>query len=134
MEFHCSVNEEEEKVYEGFITAILKQLSGHYVELSKQKYSSNIVEKSIVNSTEMKDHSIYDEILDSNAIVQLLENHFGTYVLQKTLQSLTSDELKRVDTTFRSSRLVNSNHGVNLLNKWRQIVNKATKDYYHDSV
>ena len=64
MEFHCSVNEEEEKVYEGFITAILKQLSGHYVELSKQKYSSNVVEKSIVNSVQLNDQIIFNDILN----------------------------------------------------------------------
>ena len=125
MEFHCSVNEEEEKVYEGFITAILKQLSGHYVELSKQKYSSNVVEKSIVNSVELKDQIIFNEILNENAIVQLLENHFGIYVLQKTLQSLTSDELKKVDSEVKEKLQVNGNYGVALLSKWKQIVNKV---------
>ena len=125
MEFHCSVNEEEEKVYEGFITAILKQLSGHYVELSKQKYSSNVVEKSIVNSTELKDQIIFNEILNENAIVQLLENHFGIYVLQKTLQSLSSEELKKVDSEVKEKLQVNGNYGVALLSKWKQIVNKV---------
>ena len=125
MEFHCRVNEEEEKVYEGFITAILKQLSGHYVELSKQKYSSNVVEKSIVNSVELKDQIIFNEILNENAIVQLLENHFGIYVLQKTLQSLSSEELKKVDSEVKEKLQVNGNYGVALLNKWKQIVNKV---------
>lgn len=125
MEFHCSVNEEEEKVYEGFITAILKQLSGHYVELSKQKYSSNVVEKSIVNSVQLNDQIIFNEILNENAIVQLLENHFGIYVLQKTLQSLSSEELKKVDSEVKEKLQVNGNYGVALLNKWKQIVNKV---------
>ena len=119
------MSEEEKKVYECFITAILKQLSGHYVELSKQKYSSNVVEKSIVNSTELKDQIIFNEILNENAIVQLLENHFGIYVLQKTLQSLTSDELKKVDSEVKEKLQVNGNYGVALLNKWKQIVNKV---------
>lgn len=125
MEFHCSVNEEEEKVYEGFITAILKQLSGHYVELSKQKYSSNVVEKSIVNSVQLNDQIIFNEILNENAIVQLLENHFGIYVLQKTLQSLSSEELKKVDSEVKEKLQVNGNYGVALLSKWKQIVNKV---------
>ena len=125
MEFHCSVIEEEERVYEGFITAILKQLSGHYVELSKQKYSSNVVEKSIVNSVQLNDQIIFNEILNENAIVQLLENHFGIYVLQKTLQSLSSEELKKVDSEVKEKLQVNGNYGVALLNKWKQIINKV---------
>ena len=117
---------EEVVKYEEFIRGVLKELSGHYIELSKQKYSSNVVEKSIVNSAQLGDHAIYDELLEFPAIMQLLENHYGTYVLQKTLQSLSPDELKRIDTSFRGSRLVNNNHSMSLLNKWKQIVNKVS--------
>ena len=77
-----------------------------------------------MNSAQLGDQGIYDELLEISAILQLLENHFGTYVLQKTLQSLSLEELRRVDSTFRGSRLV-TNHNMGLLNKWKQIVNKA---------
>ena len=113
------------ETYKSLIRGVLDVLSGHYIELSKQKYSSNVVEKSIVNSAQLGDQAIYKELLDIQAIMQLLENHFGIYVLQKTLQSLSMDELKEVDAAFRGSRLVNTNHGMTLLNKWRSIVNKV---------
>lgn len=121
----CSATEEETRTYRGFIEGVLSQLAGHYVELSKQKYSSNVVEKSIVNSKMLGSRAVYDELLEPSAIVQLLENHFGTYVLQKTLQTLSKEELRRVDAEIRTHRLVLNGHGANLLNKWKQILSKA---------
>ena len=102
----CSATEEETRTYRGFIEGVLSQLAGHYVELSKQKYSSNVVEKSIVNSKMLGSRAVYDELLEPSAIVQLLENHFGTYVLQKTLQTLSKEELKSVDEEVRGTRAV----------------------------
>lgn len=114
----------EEVKYEEFIHGVLKELSGHYIELSKQKYSSNVVEKSIVNSAQLGDHTIYDELLDFPAIMQLLDNHYGIYVLQKTLQSLSSNELFELDGKVKES-FQGGNWNTSLLNKWKQILNKA---------
>ena len=121
-----SVDNEVKMKSESFIRGVLARLQGHYVELSKQKYSSNVVEKSIANSVLLDDRAIFDELLAIPAILQLLDNHFGTYVLQKTLQSLQVVELKKVDVEVRSSKLVNGGHGVSLLNKWKQIVIRST--------
>ena len=104
---------------------VLNHLQKHYVELSKQKYSSNVVEKSIANSVLLGDETIFDELLAIPAILQLLENHFGTYVLQKTLQSLKVEELKKVDAEVRGCKAMNGSHGSSLLNKWKQILNKV---------
>ena len=120
----CSATEEETRTYRGFIEGVLSQLAGHYVELSKQKYSSNVVEKSIVNSKMLGSRAVYDELLEQSAIVQLLENHFGTYVLQKTLQTLSKEELKSVDEEVRGTRAV-VGHGAGIMNKWRQILNRV---------
>lgn len=119
-----SATEEETCTYRGFIEGVLSQLAGHYVELSKQKYSSNVVEKSIVNSKMLGSRAVYDELLEQSAIVQLLENHFGTYVLQKTLQTLSKEELKSVDEEVRGTRAV-VGHGAGIMNKWRQILNRV---------
>ena len=120
----CSATEEETRTYRGFIEGVLSQLASHYVELSKQKYSSNVVEKSIVNSKMLGSRAIYDELLEPSAVVQLLENHFGTYVLQKTLQTLSKEELKSVDEEVRGTRAV-VGHGAGIMNKWRQILNRV---------
>ena len=118
-------SEKDLQKYYSFIRGVLGQLAGHYVELSKQKYSSNVVEKSIANSVLLKDNTIFDELLSLSAISQLLDNHFGTYVLQKTLKSLPRDRLKEIDTEVKGSRNFSSGHGQNLLSKWKQILSKA---------
>lgn len=115
---------EEVVKYEEFIRGVLKELSGHYIELSKQKYSSNVVEKSIVNSAQLGDHAIYDELLEFPAVMQLLDNHYGIYVLQKTLQSLSSIELSGLDEKVKES-FQSGNWNTSLMNKWKQILNKA---------
>lgn len=95
------------------------------MELSKQKYSSNVVEKSIANSILLGDHAIFDELLKLTSISQLLDNHFGLYVLQKTLQSLSAEELKRVDEEVRSSKMMSGNgHGAILYTKWKQVATR----------
>lgn len=124
-EVTASATEAEGAIYRGFIEGVLGQLAGHYVELSKQKYSSNVVEKSIVNSKLLGSPSIFEELLEPGAIVQLLENHFGTYVLQKTLQTMSREEVKRVDAEVRGNRVAMGSHGGNLLNKWKQILSRV---------
>ena len=101
-----------------------RSVLGHVVEYCCQKYSSNVVEKSIVNSKMLGSRAVYDELLEPSAIVQLLENHFGTYVLQKTLQTLSKEELKSVDEEVRGTRAV-VGHGAGIMNKWKQILSKA---------
>ena len=124
-EVTASATEAEAAIYRGFIEGVLGRLAGHYVELSKQKYSSNVVEKSIVNSKLLGSPSIFEELLEPGAIVQLLENHFGTYVLQKTLQTMSREEVKRVDAEVRGNRVAMGSHGGNLLNKWKQILSRV---------
>ena len=123
--FMDRVSEEQRGRYKSFINGILANLQGHYVELSKQKYSSNVVEKSITNSILLGNHAIFDELLAISAVLQLLENHFGTYVLQKTLQSIDPDRLKELDVDVRNCRQMTGSHGSNLINRWKQILNKV---------
>lgn len=123
--FTDSAPEAELEKYRSFVRGVLNHLQKHYVELSKQKYSSNVVEKSIANSVLLDDRAIFDELLAIPAILQLLDNHFGTYVLQKTLQSLKVEELKKVDAEVRGCKAMNGSHGSSLLNKWKQILNKV---------
>lgn len=122
-----STSLEDQERHKDFIRGILANLQNHYVELSKQKYSSNVVEKSIANSLLLQDHTIFEELLKISSISQLLDNHFGTYVLQKTLQSLSAEELKKIDSTVRASRMGTGNgHGTSLYNKWKQIITRCT--------
>lgn len=121
----------EEKLarYYSIIRGILSKLAGHYLELSKQKYSSNVVEKSITNSVMLGDNTIFRELLTVSAVQQLLDNHYGMFVLQKLLQSIPPQwskeierQMKDIEKQLKGGRMGN---GPNLFEKWRQLLNKV---------
>ena len=102
------------------------------MELSKQKYSSNVVEKSIANSVQMEDNTIFKELLVVPAVQQLLDNHYGMFVLQKLLQSIPPRWSKEIDKQMRDiekqlkgGRSGGMGNGSNFLEKWKQLVNKV---------
>ena len=70
----CSATEEETRTYRGFIEGVLSQLAGHYVELSKQKYSSNVVEKAILLNDDELTTKITEEIVASQEVEMLLHH------------------------------------------------------------
>lgn len=122
------------------INAILHKLAGSYVELSKQKFSSNVVEKCLLFITETEYQFILDvcfstvhhkeqELFEPKAFVSLLCNHFGCYVLQRAISlpiySKYHDRIYRL--IYDNFELLNA-HGNNMLNKWKQVLNH-NKDY-----
>ena len=115
---------EKEEWREEVIGEVLARLRGSFVELSKQKYSSNVVEKAVADSAVMGRREVFEELLEVSAIAQLLENHFGTYVLQKTLQSLKPEERRKVGAEVQSSFYMMGGRGTSLLSKWKQIMSR----------
>lgn len=125
----CRYSEEKVARYYSIIRGILSKLAGHYLELSKQKYSSNVVEKSITNSVMLGDNTIFKELLAVSAVQQLLDNHYGMFVLQKLLQSIppqwskeVEKQMKDVEKQLKGGRMGN---GPNLFEKWKQLLNKV---------
>ena len=55
-------------------------------EYSKQKYSSNVVEKCLELSNDNSCEKIINSLKNENIIINILFNKFGNYVLQKALQ------------------------------------------------
>lgn len=74
------------------ITHIIDSLRGHMHELSLQKYSSNVLEKCLVNAGDKDRNKIINEILNppnfrpSEAVHVLLFHRFGNYVFQQALE------------------------------------------------
>ena len=73
----CSATEEETRTYRGFIEGVLSQLASHYVELSKQKYSSNVVERVILLGDEDLSEAIVMEIVQCSHLELLLHHDVG---------------------------------------------------------
>jgi len=72
---------------------LIDGLKGHVFELSLQKYSSNVLEKCLANSTDKDRNKIINEILNppdnmkpSEAVHRLLFHQFGNYVFQQALE------------------------------------------------
>lgn len=74
------------------VTAIVDALKGNMFELSLQKFSSNVLEKCLLNSPDKDRDKIINEILNpkdilpSEAIRQLLFHQYGNYVFQQALE------------------------------------------------
>ncbi|KAL8156425.1 pumilio homolog 12 [Apium graveolens] len=64
---------------------ILDQLEGNYVDLSIQKYSSNVVEKCLKYAGEERVFSIIQELINSSRIDQIMQDPYGNYVVQAAL-------------------------------------------------
>lgn len=72
---------------------LIDGLKGHVFELSLQKYSSNVLEKCLANSTDKDRNKIINEILNppdnqkpSDTVHRLLFHQFGNYVFQQALE------------------------------------------------
>ena len=61
-------------------------------ELSKQKFSSNVVEKIIELIDVTRKEKIISKILDENCINVLIRNKFGKYVVQKTFKLMNMNQ------------------------------------------
>ncbi|XP_049932330.1 uncharacterized protein LOC116248757 isoform X2 [Nymphaea colorata] len=66
-------------------THVIDQLEGHFVNLSTQKYSSNVVEKCLKMSEDEKRALIIHELIDDPRLGQLLQDPFANYVVQSAL-------------------------------------------------
>jgi len=73
-------------------TCIIDALKGRMFELAQQKFSSNVLEKCLVNAAEKDRNKIINEILNpsccppSQAVHTLLFHQYGNYVFQQALE------------------------------------------------
>ncbi|CAN6449690.1 unnamed protein product [Victoria cruziana] len=66
---------------------VLYKLKGHFLSLSLQKYSSNVVEECLKASAEKELTQIIRELLESPDFFVLLKGEYGNYVAQSALRA-----------------------------------------------
>lgn len=116
------------EVREEISNRCIESLSGHFAQLSKSKYSSNVAEKCITVCELKENRSIRDELLNPSVIATLLDTHFGSGILQKQLAYLPADEIKAVSEAMSKYRISGTNQqNTNLQTKYRQLVDKINK-------
>ncbi|KAI4340594.1 hypothetical protein MLD38_025413 [Melastoma candidum] len=75
---------------------ILDQLEGKYVDLSMQKYSSNVIEKCLKHAGTESHIRIIRELIDHPWFDQIMQDPYGNYVVQAALsesEGIIKDEL-----------------------------------------
>ena len=70
---------------------IFKYITGNVLELSKQKFSSNVIDKFIITNNIFSKKLIRD-ILDKNLIKELIFDKYGNYVIQKAIHVSENDQ------------------------------------------
>lgn len=67
--------------------AILNAFSGHVLELSCNKFSSNVVEKSLVHVEPEVQHALLMEMysVDDEILLAMLQDSFGNYLIQSSI-------------------------------------------------
>ena len=105
------------------IIEVISQFNGKYVNLSMQKYSSNVVERCI-EKDELILGKYIKEICESDRIAEVMKNNFGNYVIQKALK-ISKGEIKNllISTVSRNISKLNDKK---LISKWKSIVGGYT--------
>eukprot|EP01105_Mastigella_eilhardi_P022026 TRINITY_DN5393_c0_g1_i1.p1 TRINITY_DN5393_c0_g1~~TRINITY_DN5393_c0_g1_i1.p1 ORF type:complete len:648 (+),score=176.61 TRINITY_DN5393_c0_g1_i1:83-2026(+) len=71
--------------FDGVVCNLARQLAGHVVELSMQKFSSNVIEKLVQFGDREASFAVIQELVDCRDITALLQDPFANYVVQTTL-------------------------------------------------
>ncbi|KAI3900928.1 hypothetical protein MKW98_026495 [Papaver atlanticum] len=103
---------------------ICNELRRHLLQLSKDKYGSNVVEKCIESNA--TDVVVSQLLSDCKQLVELAQDKFGNYVIQKALKLSKGKPLRQlVDVLCKcSGELENHPNGRNVYNLVKRILSK----------
>lgn len=77
-------------------TALYNGLRGHYAQLSRQKFSSNVVEKMLrINDTHIRS-GIISELCETEVLQSLLACSYGNYVVQNVLYVASPEQSRLI--------------------------------------
>jgi hypothetical protein len=80
-----------------YTAEIIRRLRGHFAELSMQKFSSNVVEKSLqLADRDTRRDLIHELISNQDTMRQLLHDPYGNYCVQRALQVAESPQLEQM--------------------------------------
>ncbi|KAF7831057.1 pumilio-like protein 1-like isoform X1 [Senna tora] len=81
-------------------SAIVKQLTGQIVQMSQQKFASNVIEKCLTFGTPTERQVLVNEMLgstDENEPLQvMMKDQFANYVVQKVLETCDDQQLELI--------------------------------------
>ena len=113
---------DEKKILE----PIYLYISSNIVELSKQKFSSNVTDTFIMKKDEFSKRLI-DDIIKNNQVKDMIKDQFGNYVIQKAMSISDEETLNKIIEQIKPiiPELLLSNLGKKIVNKLMQQYNAA---------
>eukprot|EP01083_Nonionella_stella_P089089 248560_1 len=107
-------------------TQIKQKMNGKYVRFSKQKFSSNVVEKCLRHSTREWRYNIMRQLIASAG--ELISDKYGNYCLQTVLH-VADRQMVDEFTQAVSPHLEHLRE--NVKSKWKKLLEQANKKYVH---
>ena len=106
------------------IEPIYLYISSNIVELSNQKYSSNVVDTFIMKKDEFS-KQIINDIIKNNQIKDMIKDQYGNYVIQKAMSISDSETLNKIIEQIKPiiPELLMNNLGKKIVNKLMQQYN-----------
>ena len=98
---------------------IINIFRNKYIYLSKQKYSSNAIERIIEKN--QKNLIIYiNEICNENNFIEIIKNKYGNYVIQKALKLSSGNCREKI--IGKINKNINKLEDKKIINKWKAII------------
>jgi hypothetical protein len=103
-----------------FFEPIIENFYNNFVQLSCQKYSSNVIEKCLEKSGNKILNRYIDEVCKNNNIITLIKNGYGNFVLQKSFKlSNGRSRIKLINSIKKNIEKLNDQK---LINKWKTLI------------
>lgn len=84
-----------------YTEAIVSRLRGNVASLSMQKFASNVIEKSLQNSSQQCRQYLIAELVDPNVMSRLLLDSYANYVIQRALMVAEGEQLEQLCEAIR---------------------------------
>jgi len=111
-------------------TNIKVKMEGKYLRLSKQKFSSNVVERNLRNSSPTWRGIIIKELTSQPAVGEVLRDRYGNYCLQTALQVANAEQVQELVTAITPHL---STLRDNVRQKWEKILQQALERVKNES-
>jgi hypothetical protein len=98
---------------------IINLYKNNYIYLSKQKYSSNVVER-IIEKNKINLEFYIKEICINNNLSELMRNNFGNYVVQKAVKLSSGKSQERLIREILKN--INKLEDKKIISKWKMII------------
>ena len=104
---------------------ILQKIIKNVIKLSKQKYSSNVIEKCLETCSPESVNKLIEIFNNDIVISDLIKDIFGNYVIQKLLIVCTNDKIKSHILTIIASEF----NSLNNISFGPKLIKKLTINY-----